>query len=55
MGVKFKCKATGNVFEFQHPWDIADMKQHPQYEEVIEETTEDKKPEKKITKKEAKV
>lgn len=51
---KFKCRLTGNVFEFQHHWDIADMKQHPQYEEVIEEPTEDKKPEKKVTKKETK-
>lgn len=51
MGVKFKCKATGNVFEFQHPWDIADMKQHPQYEEVIEEeVTEVKKVVKKTAK-----
>jgi len=49
---KFKCKATGNVFEFKHSWDIADMKQHPQYEEVIEDevVTEVKKVVKKTAK-----
>lgn len=39
MGVKFKCKISGNIFEFQHEWDVEEMRKHPQYEE-IEETVE---------------
>lgn len=35
--VKFKCLLSGNTFEFSNPFDIEDMREHPQYEEVIEE------------------
>jgi hypothetical protein len=34
---KFKCKQSGNVFEFVLPHDIASMRKHPEYGEVIEE------------------
>jgi hypothetical protein len=37
MGVKFKDKQSGNVFEFTLEHDIADMRRHPEYEEVKEE------------------
>ena len=36
MGVKFKCRLTGNVFEFEHEWDVEDMRNHPQYDEIEE-------------------
>lgn len=54
---KFKCRLTGNVFEFVNDFDIADMREHPQYDEVqdIPEKVEVKKPTKeKVIKKEAK-
>ena len=38
MGVKFKCKLSGNIFEFVNDFDINDMREHPQYEEIIEES-----------------
>lgn len=34
---KFKCKQSGNVFEFKHEHDIKNMRTHVEYEEVIEE------------------
>ena len=34
MGVKFKCRLSGNVFEFENEYDIKDMREHPQYAEV---------------------
>lgn len=34
MSVKFKCKHTGNVFEFFHDHDIKTMREHSEYEEV---------------------
>ena len=33
---KFKCKLSGNIFEFTAEYDIADMREHPQYDEVKE-------------------
>jgi len=49
---KFRCKLSGNVFEFTADYDIEDMREHPQYEEVEEkEIVEEKKPVKKATKK----
>lgn len=36
MGVKFKCRLSGNVFEFENEYDIEDMREHPQYDEVKE-------------------
>ena len=40
---KFKCRLTGNIFEFVNDYDIADMREHPQYEEVEEEPVVEKK------------
>ena len=56
---KFKCKLSGNIFEFFNDFDIEDMREHEQYEEVLEEdkATVAKKETvvaKKKTKKEAK-
>lgn len=46
---KFKCKITGNTVDFDLDWDIAQMKAHPDYEEVVEEIIkEEKKPSKKV-------
>lgn len=47
----FKDKQTGQVYEFIHEHDIKDMRRHPEYEEVIEEKKEEKKPEVKVSKK----
>ena len=33
----FKCIQNNTVVEFEHEWDIAQMKSHPDYEEVKEE------------------
>lgn len=33
---RFKCRLSGNVFEFTNDYDIADMREHPQYDEVKE-------------------
>lgn len=32
--VKFKCLLSGNVFQFEHEWDVEEMRKHPQYEEI---------------------
>lgn len=40
---KFKCMQTGQVYEFALEHDVVQMRKHPDYEEVIEETKEDKK------------
>lgn len=34
MSVKFKCKQSGTVAEFEHEHDIVAMRKHPDYEEV---------------------
>jgi hypothetical protein len=34
---KFRCKQSGNVFEFTHEHDIKTMRTHASYEEVVEE------------------
>jgi len=34
---KFKCLLSGNIFEFKYEWDIEEMREHPQYEEIEEE------------------
>ncbi len=39
--VKFKCIHTGNVFTFTVPHDIQTMREHAEYEEVIEQTITD--------------
>lgn len=35
--MKFKCKLSGGVYEFTAEHDIKTMKEHPDYEEVVEE------------------
>jgi hypothetical protein len=35
--MKFKCKATNLVYSFEFEADIAAMKQHPDYEAVMDE------------------
>ena len=44
--VRFKCKQSGNVFEFSSEHDIKTMRTHPEYVEIVEEVVEqlDKKP-----------
>lgn len=37
---KFKCLASGNVFEYKTEHDIKTMKTHPGYEEVTEQKAE---------------
>lgn len=34
---KFRDKNNGNVFEFKLEHDIKTMREHPEYEEVVEE------------------
>ena len=34
--VYFKCRLSGNVVGFEYEWDIAEMRKHPQYDEVKE-------------------
>ena len=40
---KFKCKTTGNIVEFTAEHDIAAMKKHQEYEEVVETVQEEPK------------
>lgn len=44
---KFKSLATGEVYEFTVEHDIAGMRVHPEYEEVVEELVVEEKPKKK--------
>ncbi len=44
---KFKSLATGEVYEFTVEHDIAGMRAHSEYEEVIEEAVVEEKPKKK--------
>ncbi len=37
---KFKCKQSGNIFEFNNEHDIKTMRAHPSYVEVVEEQIE---------------
>lgn len=46
--VKFRCKLSGVVHEFESEYDIKQMRRHPDYVEVKEE--EQKPVEKKVTK-----
>lgn len=41
--MKFKDKATGNIFEFTSEHDIKTMLAHPEYEQVKEEVKTSKK------------
>jgi hypothetical protein len=36
--MKFKCKSTNLVYNFEHEVDIVSMKEHPDYELVVEQT-----------------
>lgn len=36
----FKCKSSGNIFEFKYEHDIQSMRKHPEYEEVVSENKE---------------
>lgn len=38
--VRFKCKQSGNVFEFSNEHDIKTMRTHPEYVEIVEEAVE---------------
>ena len=44
---KFKSLATGEVYEFTVEHDIAGMRVHSEYEEVVEELVVEEKPKKK--------
>lgn len=44
---KFKCIATGEIYEFTVEHDIAGLRVHPEYEEVVEVVKEEEKPKKK--------
>ena len=37
---KFKCMQSGSIVSFENEWDIAQMKSHPDYTEVVEITVE---------------
>jgi len=43
---KFKCKQSGNVFEFLQEHDIKTMRKHPEYIEIVPEVPV--KPNKKV-------
>ena len=49
--VRFKCLLSGNVFQFEHEWDVEEMRQHPQYEEIEDGLQEKKQNSKKEVKK----
>ena len=36
--MKFKCKQTNLIYNFEFEVDIASMLKHPDYEEVVEQT-----------------
>lgn len=38
--MKFRCLRSGHIAEFSNPNDIEQMKTHPAYEEVKDETDE---------------
>lgn len=44
MSVKFKCVASGNVFEFRNEHDIKTMRTHPGYVELQEVEESEKIP-----------
>ena len=33
---KFRCKLSGNIFTFKNDFDVLEMREHPQYDEVKE-------------------
>jgi len=36
--MKFKCKQTNQIYNFEHAVDIVSMEKHPDYEAVPEQT-----------------
>ncbi len=42
---KFKCKQSGNVFEFKLEHDIKTMRTHTAYEEIVEEDSKEEQEE----------
>lgn len=34
---RFRCKLSGNIFTFENDFDVLEMREHPQYEEIEEE------------------
>lgn len=55
--MKFKCKTTNLIYNFEFEVDIMSMMKHPDYESVPEEETpvEEAKPAKSSNKKQTKV
>ena len=53
--MKFKCKATNLIYDFEFEVDIASMMKHPDYTPVEEAVEEPKAAPAKSTKKQAKV
>ena len=54
--MKFKCKSTNLVYNFEFEVDILSMMKHPDYESVPEDEPEQEvKPAAKTTKKQSKV
>ena len=54
--MKFKCKSTNLIYNFEFEVDIQSMLKHPDYEPVTDnEPVEEIKPAAKSTKKQAKV
>ena len=49
--VRFKCLLSGNVFQFEHEWDVEEMRKHPQYEEIEDGLQEEKQNTKEKVKK----
>lgn len=45
-GVPFRCTASGNIVLFYTEYDVKQMLQHPEYEEVKEEVKTDLKQQK---------
>lgn len=41
---KFKCNHTGQVYEFKYDHDIAQMREHDEYEEMTDEEVKEEKP-----------
>jgi len=54
--MKFKCKTTGLIYNFEFEVDIQSMLKHPDYEQMDEEPTPVKTPKKpKVTQDEANI
>lgn len=52
--VYFKCRLSGNVVGFEYEWDVNEMRNHPQYDEVKELQSAVQAKVKKTTQKEVK-